>query len=152
MTEQTNTNRVCEKINDLLSGYVDNELTQQDSQRVTVHIQTCKQCQATLTELEQLQIAVKESEMPELEQEKIEALLNEPVSMLMQTIGWIAALSGIAIAIVYTLLAFYMATDMSTTEKLTLSLIWGGLIGVFLGVARQQLIARKTDKYKGVKL
>jgi glucose-6-phosphate-specific signal transduction histidine kinase len=117
-----------------------------------VHIQTCKQCQATLTELEQLQIAVKESEMPELEQEKIEALLNEPVSMLMQTIGWIAALSGIAIAIVYTLLAFYMATDMSTTEKLTLSLIWGGLIGVFLGVARQQLIARKTDKYKGVKL
>lgn len=152
MTNNDESTQSCQSVNELLSGYLDNELTQQDVQRVALHVKTCQQCKVTLSELEQLKTAVNGSEMPDLEQDKLEALLNEPVSKLMQTLGWIACLSGIAIVLVYGVVTFFMGTDMSATQKLITSVIWGGFIGVFLGVARQQLHARKTDKYKGVKL
>lgn len=142
----------CEQISELLSGYLDNELTQQQSQKVALHVEHCETCRATLDQLEQLKAAIKGSDMPELEQHKIEALMNEPTSKLMENLGWGALIIGLTISIMFVVLAFLSSDGISLGQKLLSSLIWGGLAGVFFAVVRQQLIARKTDKYKGVKL
>ena len=41
-------------VDELLSGYIDGELTQQDSQRVALHCETCAECQAELAALSAL--------------------------------------------------------------------------------------------------
>lgn len=142
----------CEQINELLSGYVDNELTQQQSQKVALHVEHCERCRATLNQLEQLKAAIKGSDMPELEQHRIDALMNDPTSKLMENAGWSALIIGLTISFMFALLAFFTSDSIGLGEKLLSSLIWGGLAGVFVAVVRQQVIARKTDKYKGVKL
>ena len=142
----------CEQIKELLSGYLDNELTQQQSQRVALHVEQCESCRATLNQLEQLRAAIKGSDMPELEQDKIEALLNEPTSKMFENLGWAALIVGVTVSLMFAVFAFFGSDSISLGQKLLSSLIWGGLAGVFFAVVRQQLIARKTDKYKGVKL
>ncbi|MDT0595271.1 anti-sigma factor family protein [Glaciecola petra] len=142
----------CEHIAELLSGYADNELTQQQSQLVQVHIENCESCKQALANINILKQAVKGTAMPEIEQDKIDAMLNDPKSKTLQIIGFSAMIIGVCIALAFATFTFMTNPSIGLGEKLVNSLIWGGLVGVFISVLRQQLIARKTDKYKGVKL
>ncbi len=141
-----------EEINELLSGYLDNELTQQQSQRVALYLQKSEACRETLEQMQQLRSAIQGSETPELEADRIDAIMNDPKAKLAENLGWVALIIGVSIALAYATVEFFSASDISTAEKIVTSLIWGGLSGIFIAVVRQQLIARKTDKYKGVKL
>ena len=139
-------------VEELLTGYIDAELTQQDSQRVAIHIEQCEECRKTYRELQQLQHAVHETRYPELEQEALDKMMNDMTSRTVQGVAWFALSAGLAMIIAFAVYAFWIETGMSWYEKLAMSLIWGGGIGLFVSVLRQRLIARKTDKYRRVKL
>ena len=142
----------CQHFEELLTGYLDGELTQQESQRVAVHIEQCEDCRKTLRQLQQLQQAVQETQYPNLEQEKLETMMNDLTSKSLQGIAWFALSAGLAMIIAFAVYAFWIDTGMPWYHKLAMSLIWGGGIGLFVSVLRQRLIARKTDKYRRVKL
>ena len=142
----------CQHTEELLTGYLDGELTQQESQRVAVHIEQCEDCRETWRQLQQLQRAVQETRYPNLEQEKLETMMNDLTSKSLQGIAWFALSAGLAMIIAFAVYAFWVDTGMPWYHKLAMSLIWGGGIGLFVSVLRQRLIARKTDKYRRVKL
>jgi len=142
----------CQHIEELLTGYLDGELTQQENQRVAVHIEQCEDCRKTWRQLQQLQQAVQETRYPNLEKETLETLMNDLTSKSLQGIAWFALSAGLAMIIAFTVYAFWIDTSMPWYHKLAMSLIWGGGIGLFVSVLRQRLIARKTDKYRRVKL
>ncbi len=142
----------CHSIKLLLCGYVDDELTQQQRQQVNLHMQNCEACSQNIEQLNAIKLSIKGQQTPSLEAEQIDALLHDLTSTWAQTIAWAAIIIGICVAMVFGVIGFYIESDVSTTEKIFSSLIWGGLLGLFLSVARQQIIARKSDKYKGVKL
>jgi predicted anti-sigma-YlaC factor YlaD len=142
----------CHHVEELLTGYLDAELTQQESQRVAVHIEECPDCRQTYRQLQQLQQAVQETPYPNLEQEALETVMNDLTSRSVQGIAWFALSAGLAMIIALAVYAFWIDTGMSWYEKLAMSLVWGGGIGLFVSVLRQRLIARKTDKYRRVKL
>ena len=142
----------CQHTEELLTGYLDGELTQQESQRVAVHIEQCEDCRKTLRQLQQLQQAVQETQYPNLEQEKLETMMNDLTSKSLQGIAWFALSAGLAMIIAFAVYAFWIDTGMPWYHKLAMSLIWGGGIGLFVSVLRQRLIALKTDKYRRVKL
>lgn len=144
--------KTCHQINEMISGYVDNELTQQESQYVALHIENCEKCQATVVEINQLKTAIKGSDMPEMDADRIDAIMQDPISTSIQTVAWSLFLIGASILLVLVTLEFLSSSHIGTTDKVLSSLLWGGLLGVFASVIRQQWMARKTDKYKGVKL
>jgi hypothetical protein len=146
------TEKACHQINEMISGYLDNELTQQQRQLVSLHLESCETCQQTVKDLEQIKQAIKGSEMPEMEIDRIDAIMSGSASSALQTFAWSMFIIGLGILLAFVVLEFMFASSTSTSEKIVSSLIWGGLIGVFLSVVRQQWTARKTDKYKGVKL
>ena len=139
-------------VEELLTGYLDAELTQQESQCVAVHIEQCEDCRKTYRELQQLQHAVHETRYPNLEQEALDKMMNDMTSRTIQGVAWFALSAGLAMIIAFAVYAFWIDTGMSWYEKLAMSLIWGGGIGLFVSVLRQRLIARKTDRYRRVKL
>lgn len=141
-----------EHMDNLISGYIDGELTQQQRQFVAVKMENDAAFKDKVEQFSALKAAVGKIKTPELESEKIDALLNDPTSMRYQTLGFAALIIGVSIPVVFSFVTFYLAPDVRLTEKVIISLIGGGLIGIFISVARQQYIARKTDKYKGVKL
>jgi anti-sigma factor RsiW len=144
--------KTCHRINEMISGYIDNELTQQQRQYVALHLESCEICQQSAQELEQITIAIKEHDMPAMEADRMEAIMQSSVSKTIQTIAWSAVLIGTGILLAFVVLEFWIGSTTSTSEKILASLIWGGLVGIFLVVVKQQWVARKADKYKGVNL
>ena len=63
----TNKNKPLDQhMDDLLSGFVDGELTQQDRQRVSLHCETCDQCRENLADLQALRERISNARLSEV--------------------------------------------------------------------------------------
>ncbi|MCO7227333.1 anti-sigma factor [Pleionea sp. CnH1-48] len=146
MTEQ------CKQIETLLSGYIDGELTQQQSQKVHLHISSCDDCRKMLEELKQLKVNVGNMEKPAMPEEILDEIMQDAPARSMQTIGWFLLSVGCSFLVAFCGFHFFFSSDIPIFLKLIYSGIFGGLFFLFISVLRQRLIARKTDRYKGVDL
>lgn len=144
--------RLCEQVGEQLSGFLDNELSQQESQRISVHLSQCESCSKTYDQLKQIQGAVSETFYPNMEQQKMNAVMQDLTSRRMFDFAWFALVSGVLISIVFGVYHFWLDSSIPLFSKMVMSLIWGGGIGLFLTVLRQRLIISKTDKYNKVDL
>jgi anti-sigma factor RsiW len=142
----------CEPINDKLSGYLDNELTQQESQRIALHIEQCDCCRQTYNELKALKNAVSHIDYADMEQEKLDDILNDMTTHRIQDASWVAIMIGCSIIAIILAYQFLAASSVPFIMKLLISLVSGGCIGLFISVLRHRLIISKTDKYNKVKL
>jgi hypothetical protein len=145
-------NDVCDSIGEKLSGFLDGELSQQEAQRISVHLSQCKSCSDMYHALEQVKGAVSETTYPNMEQQKMNAILQDLTSRRMFDFFWFALVSGVLIAAVFAVYHFWFDPNIPFYSKLVMSLIWGGGIGLFLTVLRQRLLISKTDKYNKVDL
>jgi anti-sigma factor RsiW len=152
MNDNVYDDKFCKQVDELLSGYVDGELSQQQSQFVALHLATCSTCQQTLTSIEELKMTIKQVSYPAMEQQQLNAVLQDLSSQRMQQFSWFALISGILICIIFAVYQFFIDSTTPWYFKLSISLIWGGIIGLFLSVLRQRLLIRKTDKYNKVEL
>lgn len=142
----------CEAIEPLLSGYLDEELTQQESQRVRIHLASCSSCQQQLADITAIQGALR-SELPDAtDKERVMAIVNDRPSVLMQNFGWLLLLITVIPLSCYAAYLFWIDTEVLLWVKLIVSGFWLGLIVLFISVVRQRLIAAKTDRYKRVQL
>ncbi|GAC21127.1 anti-sigma factor family protein [Paraglaciecola arctica] len=143
---------LCEHIGEQISGFLDGELSQQESQRVSVHLSQCESCSQTYEQLKQIQGAVSQAYYPNMEQQKMNAVLQDLTSKRMFDFAWFAIVSGVLISVVFGVYHFWLDSSIPLYSKVVMSLIWGGGIGLFLTVLRQRLIISKTDKYNKVDL
>jgi len=143
----------CNKIDEMLSGYLDDELTQGDFQRVDVHLRSCDRCRGTLEQMKQLQTAVAKSQMAaELEPERWERIMNDLPAKASRGIGWILFLSGGLTLMGLGIWEFAIANDVPLHIKLAVGGVCFGLLFLFLSVLRQRMVGYKTDKYKEVQI
>ena len=145
---QNNTDHVGE----LMSGYIDGELTQQDRQRVEVHCGACAQCRTTLEELKALRQAVGNARLSELGEDQWREQMADTTVKITRGIGWLMFIGGILVCSGIGLFAFFIESSLSLREKLLVAAIYGGLAVLFVSVLRQRLIERKSDKYKDVEI
>ena len=142
----------CQHIEILISGYLDGELTQQESQRVALHLTHCEECQATYRGLKDLQQAIGKTACPDMEHEKLDNIVNDLTSRRIEGLGWFSIIAGLVMLIAFSLYSFWFDTEMPWYSKLAVSFLWGGGVGLFVSVLRQRWISKKTDKYRKVKL
>lgn len=143
----------CKRIDELLSGYLDDELTQADFQRVDVHLRSCTQCRATLEEMKQLQNAVAHSQSAsELDQERWERIMNDMPTRASRGIGWTLLISGALTLVGIGIWEFAIDNDVPLHIKLAVGGVIFGLLFLFLSVLRQRLVSYKTDRYKEVQI
>ena len=146
----------CDEISVLISGYLDDELTQQQQQRLALHLQQCTNCQAQFEQLQLMQHELKQSLSNEgafmREDDRIQAHLNEPKSRGLRRLGWLLLILGSLPLLGYGLYQFWHDPEVPVWMKFSLSAVWLGGLVVFLSVLRQRLTERKTDRYNKVKL
>lgn len=143
---------LCEHIGEQLSGFLDGELSQQESQRISVHLRQCESCSQTYEQLKQIQGVVSQAYFPNMEQQKMHAVIQDLTSRRMFDFAWFAIVSGVLISVVFGVYHFWLDSSIPLYSKVVMSLIWGGGIGLFLTVLRQRFIISKTDKYNKVDL
>lgn len=142
----------CENIQELISGYIDHELTQQQAQRVRLHLAECDDCKKIHQDLLAIRKDMGKLQYPECEEVQLDRLMNEPVAKTFGIVGWVCLIVGLLGFMVWQLFTFYSQPGIPLWAKLGVLLIEVGALGLFLSVLRQRLIARKTDKYRNVKL
>ncbi|MEO1529324.1 MAG: zf-HC2 domain-containing protein [Planctomycetota bacterium] len=142
----------CDAVSEMLSGFIDDELTQSDFQRVEVHLRSCEQCRRTLEEMRQLRAAVRESQDDvRFPDEVWETLMNDLPAKTSRGIGWLLLISGTVSLTGLAAWEFFIESEEPIYVRLMVAAIFGGLLFLFLSVLRQRLVARKTDRYREVK-
>ncbi len=154
MTKPNNAQQ-CAAIGDLLSGYVDHELTQQQSQRVQVHMDTCADCRRLHDDLKSMKEQLRQLSYPISDEEMLDRLEKDLFASGSRNFGWILLIVGALFAIASGTIAFFMflaAPDVPVLVKLFNGLLVVGGLALFVSVARERLMTYKKDKYRKVKL
>lgn len=139
-------------VGEMLSGFVDGELTQQERQRVTLHCEQCDECRQNLTELRELRERIGKAHLSEVGEDKWRENMNDPTVQTTRGIGWLLFIAGILAIAGVGLYEFIVEDSMPTWVKLIVTAIYGGLAVLLFSVLRQRIIERKTDKYKDVEI
>ena len=140
----------CEDIEVSISGYLDGELTQQESQRIEIHLQNCPECSKTFENLEKAQQAAKQLLIEQPSKEEWSAMENQIFAKVTRGFGWSILIVWSVVTVVYAAFQYAIAPNEPFIEKI---LVFGFFLGVallFLSVLYERLREAKTDRYKGV--
>lgn len=135
-----------------LSAYIDLELTQQEMQQVSIHLENCDDSRKLYEELLALKTKMGQVQLPRLEEQEIMQIMNDKPATSLQSLGWIALAIGFVGLVMMHWIHMWQDNAIATTVKVLICLVEAGSLLIFAGVLRQRLIARKTDRYKDVQL
>jgi predicted anti-sigma-YlaC factor YlaD len=139
-------------VDERLSGYLDGELTQQDRQRVALHLDECGQCRQLLGELEVLRERMGKSSLSSKHENEWREEMDDVGVKLSRGLGWLLFLGALLIIGGFVIYSFLTDPGITAWWKTVFSAFYLGLAGLFISVLRQRLIERKTDKYKDVEI
>lgn len=132
---------ICHESQLLFGRLLANDLTQQDRQRVLLHVKGCSECAAVL-------VARKR------DRNETAAISQENESGVLMKLAWVLIItSGVVIAGFFLWdLAAALWTDQSQPVWLraALAIFYVGFVVLFIVILRQRLMARKTDKFRKV--
>ena len=144
----------CATVDELLSGYLDGELTQRDRQRVDLHLANCTRCTSRLRELDALRASVGRLrlDMDPEDRERWRKVMDNAFERTASGIGWLLVVGAVFVLVGYAGYEFLLADVQPAMVKWAVGALYLGLAVLLLSVLRQRLRARKTDKYKDVEV
>jgi anti-sigma factor RsiW len=154
-TTAPGTRQGCAAIGDLLSGYVDHELTQQQAQRVQIHLDSCAECRKLHGDLKNMKEQLRQLSYPLSDEAMLEKLEKDLVASGTRNLGWVLLVGGALFAIVAGTVAFFVflaAPDVPIVNKLFSGLLVLGGVALFISVVRERVMTYKKDRYRNVKL
>ncbi|MFQ5738488.1 MAG: anti-sigma factor family protein [Acidobacteriota bacterium] len=140
----------CDEIEVCLSGYLDLELPQQQSQRVRVHLESCAKCGKLLKELEEVKTKTKSLSYRKPSGGEWIQMEQHIFQKMSRRLGWMVLIIWSVVTAAYAGYQYASAPTEPLFEKL---LAFGLLLGVallFLSVLSERLRTRKTDRYREI--
>jgi hypothetical protein len=139
-------------VGELLSGFIDGELTQQQRQRVAIHCEACAECRKTLAGLRDQREAIGRSRLGEYGEDKWREMMNDTTVKATRGIGWLLLIGSVLALGAIGIYEFWTSPGEALHIKLIVTALYGGLAVLLVSVLRQRLIERKSDKYKDVEI
>lgn len=139
-------------VGELLSGYVDGELTQQQRQQVEVRCRDCPRCRQDLQDLRALRERLGRARLSEIGEDRWRESMDDTTVMTTRTIGWLLFVVAALALGAWLLAGFLTDTGIGPGIKLIFVAFYGGLAVLLVSVLRQRLIERRTDKYEDVEI
>ena len=150
MNSRSQTN--CHSVDELLSGYLDGELTQQERQRVEVHVGGCQHCSARLRELGKLRASIGKLQLNGIAEEEWKQMMNDAVARTARGVGWLLVIGGVLAMVGYIGYEFVLTHADPPLIKWAVGALYLGFAVLLLSVLRQRFVARRKDKYKDVEI
>ncbi|MFP6581457.1 MAG: zf-HC2 domain-containing protein [Candidatus Hydrogenedentota bacterium] len=137
----------CDEIRDLMSGYLDDELSDAQTQIMQAHLDGCAVCRQELDEMTQLVAASSELGFELPPEEVWDDFLGQVYARMERRFGWLLIWLGCAGLIGVGLYTMLITQWESSIAKIATEIVLVGLAVVFASVARQRWVIRKTDRY-----
>ena len=145
----------CDEYKDLMMGYLDDELSDEQKHTFTEHLADCRACQTELEEFKKLKAITDDVALMEPEGKIWEQYWGNIYNRLERGVGWI--LFGVAAILLLIYGGFKMIEEIVEDPTIGISLKAGllvliaGLAILFVSVVRERLHFWKKDRYKDVR-
>ncbi len=137
----------CEEVHHLMSGYLDSELDDADTERMEVHLAKCEKCR---TEFEEMTLLVSASSTLSVElppDEVWDQFLENIYNRTERQTGWIAFIIGISALVAWGIYEMIILDWAQPLVKGATAIALIGLLILFISVLRQRLAIHKSDRY-----
>ena len=145
----------CHNWKDMMMGYLDNELDEEQKKKFEEHIKRCPECTKELKSFKDLKAITDEVTLAEPEDKLWQDYWNGVYNRIERGIGWI--FSSIAAIILFIFCGFKLIENVIENPqvefvfKLGLVLLIIGLAILLVSVLRERLYFWKKDRYKDVR-
>lgn len=137
----------CDEIRDLMSGHLDEELSDAQSAIMQAHLNGCASCRQELEEMTALVSASSELSVDLPPEEVWDDFLGQVYARMERRLGWFLFWLGCAGLIGLGLYTMVITEWESPVAKLATEVMLVGLVILFASVARQRWAIKKTDRY-----
>lgn len=145
----------CDKYKEMLMGYLDGELSDDQSREIEKHLNECTGCSEELGQFRKLKEITDDISLNEPEDRIFDQYWSSVYNRIERRIGWILlSVSGMVLAICLGFMAIEaIARDhtISIVLKSGLLVFYASLVILFFSVLREKLYFRKKDRYKDVR-
>ena len=145
----------CDKFKDLLMGYVDDEISDEERVELEKHLSGCGDCTEELTDFKDLKSITDDIALYQPEDEVFEKYWSSIYNRIERTAGWVVlSVSGV---VVLFYVGYMVIEDiikdptMSRVFKGALLAFIAALSVLLVSVLRERLNTRKKDRYKDVR-
>jgi predicted anti-sigma-YlaC factor YlaD len=145
----------CQDYKNLLMGYLDDELEQEQRKALEEHLESCDQCSSELREFRQLKRITDEVTLVEPEDRIWQQYWDSIYNRMERGIGWILFSVAAILLLIY---AGFKVIEQIVSDpavgfflKAGLLALIAGLAVLFVSVARERLHFWKKDRYKDVR-
>jgi anti-sigma factor RsiW len=133
----------------LLSGYLDGMLTQQDTQRIRLHLESCTSCRRVVDEMKSIREVTMTSTSSTPPDDQWDERPRGGVSRLSFGLGWAIVIAWIVGLIGFALGQLWSGPE-SLTEKLLIFSAITGFALLLLSVVIDRLKRFQSDRYRRV--
>jgi predicted anti-sigma-YlaC factor YlaD len=145
----------CPEYKDLMMGYLDGELNDQQKSRFESHLQSCSDCAAEFEQFKRLKNITDSVALAEPEDAMWQQYWSGVYNRIERGIGWILiSVAGIALLIYggfRAVEAFIKDPTVEVLLKVTVLAFIAGLAVLFVSILRERLYFWKKDRYKDVR-
>lgn len=143
--------RTHEEVQRMLSAFLDDELTQADSQQVRIHLEDCQECRQMFAELRNIRAAAKEIHFVDPPEDRMNELEDRFSVGTPRRMGFGFLLIGIAGWVAYALYLFLTDPPALTPHTLIAGAIGIGLVLLLVSALRQRWLELPYDRYRKVR-
>ena len=140
-----------EEIERMISAYLDGELTQGESQRVSLLIEDHPDYRQAFEEMRQLQRLTGAIPMPQPPDERIREIERQLAVAAPRRIGFYAIGGGLALWLAYLALLFFRNLRLPAAGEAIAGIIVFGLISLFVSVAVERWRELPHDRYRRIR-
>lgn len=137
---------------ELLSGYLDGELTQQEAQKVMLLLEKDEEYKQLHNEMVSMRHEIQSLSLQDSELEHLDKLFEEPIAKTSRLFGFALIAVSSVILVGFVLYSILMNAAISLLVKVLISALCIGSLFLLFSVLRQRMIATKKDKYTRVKI
>jgi len=140
----------CNRTEELLSAYIDNELSASEMIELGEHLKSCDNCRNALDQYLKLKKTSADIKLVDPPVDSMEHYWSTVSAKLSRGVGWIFFIIGSIILAIYAIYQFAVDRTIDSFVKIVIAAIVIGLVMLFLSVLIERMRERKTDRYTGV--
>ena len=145
----------CHDYKDLLMGYLDNELSNEQKRQFEEHLSGCSECKEELKEFQKLKAITDEVTLVEPEDRIWQDYWSGVYNRIERSVGWIVFSVAAILLTIYggfkLIEEMIKDPDIETMLKVGLLVLIAGLAILFVSVLRERLYIWRKDRYKDVR-
>ena len=145
----------CDQAKILMMGLLDNELHPSDKKSITDHLAECQSCHEHYQSFHQLKEGAATMKFKALPEVYWDDYWTHIYNRLERGIAWILVSIGFIVVFLFLgyqfVESFLIDQNQPIILRLGASVLGIGLIVLFVSVAREKLMVRSVDKYRGIR-